>query len=43
MRRSLYEEFLAPGADYTYHPGPIVTAEEHYKAGVRAMALVRRE
>ena len=39
----LYEEFLTPGADYTYHPGPIVTPEEHYKAGVRAVALVRKE
>ena len=39
----MYEEFLTPGAGYTYHPGPIVTPEEHYKAGVRAMALVRRE
>ena len=37
----LYEEVLTPGASYTYRPGPIVTPEEHYKAGVRAMALVR--
>ena len=37
----LYEEFLTPGHSYTYRPGPIVTKEEHYKAGVRAMALVR--
>lgn len=35
----LYEEWLSPSANYIYHPGPIVTAEEHYKAGVRAMAL----
>ena len=40
-RELLYEEFLTPGANYTYRPGPIVTAEEHYKAGVRAVALVR--
>ena len=40
-RELLYEEFLDPGADYTYRPGPIVTAEQHYKAGVRAMALIR--
>ncbi len=37
----LYEEVIAPGASYTYRPGPIVTAEEHYKAGVRALALVK--
>ncbi len=42
-RELLYEEFLTPGNDYTYHPGPIVTPEEHYKAGVRAMALVQKE
>ena len=40
-REVLYEEVLTPGADYTYRPGPIVTPEEHYKAGVRALALVR--
>ena len=40
-REILYEEVLTPGADYTYRPGPIVTPEEHYKAGVRALALVR--
>ena len=37
----LYDEALTPGASYTYRPGPIVTPEEHYKAGVRAMALVK--
>ena len=37
----LYTERLAPGAGYTYRPGPIMTPEEHYKAGVRSMALVR--
>ena len=37
----LYTELLARGATYTYRPGPIVTSEEHYKAGVRAMALAR--
>lgn len=37
----LYEEVLAPGANFVYRPGPIVTPEEHYKAGVRAMALTR--
>ena len=36
----LYMETLRPGATYVYRPGPIVTAEEHYKAGVRAMALI---
>ena len=40
-REILYEEVLTPGASYTYRPGPIVTPEEHYKAGVRALALVR--
>ena len=40
-REILYEEVLIPGAGYTYRPGPIVTPEEHYKAGVRALALVR--
>ncbi len=40
-REILYEEVLTPGAAYTYRPGPIVTPEEHYKAGVRALALVR--
>ena len=40
-REVLYEEVLTPGGDYTYHPGPIVTPEEHYKADVRALALVR--
>ena len=40
-REILYGEVLTPGAGYTYRPGPIVTPEEHYKAGVRALALVR--
>ena len=40
-REILYEEVLTPGAAYTYRPGPIVTPEEHYKAGVRALALTR--
>ena len=35
----LYEEILAPRTTYIYRPGPIVTPEQHYKAGVRAMAL----
>ena len=35
----LYEEVLTPGTNYIYRPGPIVTPEQHYKAGVRAMAL----
>ena len=35
----LYEEFLSPSINYIYRPGPIVTPEQHYKAGVRAMAL----
>ena len=38
-REVLYEEVLIPGGRYEYRPGPIVTVEEHYKAGVRAMAL----
>jgi hypothetical protein len=37
----LYEEVLTPGATYVYRPGPTITAEQHYKAGVRAMALSR--
>ena len=37
----LYEEWLSPRTHYIYHPGPIVTPEQHYKAGVRAMALSR--
>ena len=40
-REILYEEVLTPGAGYTYRPGPVVTPEEHYKAGVRTLALVR--
>ena len=35
----LYEEILAPCTDYIYRPGPIVSPEQHYKAGVRAEAL----
>jgi hypothetical protein len=35
----LYEEWLSPSINYIYRPGPIVTPEQHYKAGVRAMAL----
>ena len=35
----LYTEELLPGAKYVYRPGPKVSAEQHYKAGVRAMAL----
>ena len=35
----LYEEWLSPSINYVYRPGPIVTPEQHYKAGVRAMAL----
>ena len=35
----LYEEVLAPSTNYIYRPGPIVTPEQHYKAGVRAVAL----
>ena len=38
----LYLEWLIPDTNYIYHPGPIVTAEEHYKAGVRAHALSRK-
>ena len=37
----LYEEILSPGGRYEYRPGPVVTAEEHYKAGVRALALTQ--
>jgi hypothetical protein len=37
----LYEEWLTPRTTYIYRPGPIVTPEQHYKAGVRAMALSR--
>ena len=37
----LYEELLAPRTNFIYRPGPIVTSEQHYKAGVRAMALSR--
>ena len=37
----LYEEVLTPGATYVYRPGPKITAAQHYKAGVRAMALSR--
>lgn len=37
----LYEEVLSPGGRYEYRPGPVVTAEEHYKAGVRALALTQ--
>ena len=37
----LYEEVLTPGETYVYRPGPVITAEQHYKAGVRAMALSR--
>ena len=35
----LYLEWLIPSNNYIYRPGPIVTPEEHYKAGVRAHAL----
>ena len=37
----LYTEVLTPGGTYVYRPGPEVSPEEHYKAGVRAMALSR--
>ena len=37
----LYLEWLIPGTNYIYRPGPIVTSKEHYKAGVRAHALSR--
>jgi len=37
----LYTEELIPGGTYVYRPGPEVSPEEHYKAGVRAMALSR--
>jgi hypothetical protein len=37
----LYSEALTPGETYYYRPGPEITSEEHYKAGVRAMALTR--
>jgi hypothetical protein len=37
----LYTEELMPRGTYVYRPGPDVSSEEHYKAGVRAMALTR--
>jgi hypothetical protein len=37
----LYTEELMPAGTYVYRPGPDVSPEEHYKAGVRAMALTR--
>ena len=37
----LYSEELMPRGTYVYRPGPDVSSEEHYKAGVRAMALTR--
>ena len=38
----LYDEWMAPGNNnYIYRPGPIVTPEQHYKAGVRALALTQ--
>lgn len=37
----LYEEVLEPGENYIYRPGPIVTKDQHYKMGVRAMALTK--
>jgi hypothetical protein len=38
----LYEEQLKPGMRLNYRPGPVVSAEQHYKAGVRAMALTEK-
>ena len=38
-REVLYEEVLERSGRYEYRPGPVVTTEEHYKAGVRAVAL----
>lgn len=35
----LYEEQLKPDMKLVYRPGPIVSAKQHYKAGVRALAL----
>ena len=35
----LYGEVLTPGRTYVYRPGPETTSLQHYKAGVRAMAL----
>ncbi|MEE9198764.1 MAG: LicD family protein [Dehalococcoidia bacterium] len=37
----LYLEVLTPGGTYVYRPGPEITSVQHYKAGVRAMALSR--
>jgi len=37
----LYLEKLTPGGTYVYRPGPETTSQQHYKAGVRAMALSR--
>ena len=42
-REVLYGEVVSPGARYTYRPGPVVSPEEHYKAGVRALALVKEQ